>query len=139
MKTPVTIKDVCCGTLFFEAPHGDLMEVIEIEYNENAGQPIKDQWGGTVWEEPFAVLKAKNTATGEVSGYTVQSQNSDFNRWLTFVKDKKEYEALNKPMNVTCNITIDLDAYASITDEEIRRKVKRVLDRGDYSVDIHRV
>lgn len=135
----ITIKDVCRGALFFEAPHGDLMEVVDIEYNENAGQPIKDQWGGTVWEEPFAVLKAKNTVTGKVSGYMVQSQNSDLSRWLTFVKDKEEYEVLNKPMNVACTITIDLDVYAGITDEAIRREVKRVLDRGDYHVHIQRL
>lgn len=135
-KKSITIKDVCRGTLFYEAPHGDLMEVVGIEYNENAGQPIKDQWGGTVWEEPFAALKAKNTVTGKVSGYTVQTQDSELSGWLTFVKDKEEYEALNKPMKVTCTVTIDLDVYASITDEEIRVEVKRALGRGDYRMDI---
>lgn len=140
MKTLVTIKDVCRGTLFFEAPHGDLMEVVDIEYNENAGQPIKDQWGGTVWEEPFAVLKAKNTATGKVSGYTVQSQNSVLNRnWLTFVKDKEEYKTLVKPTKVVCTITIDLDVYGSVTKEAIRGDVKRAFDRGDYHVHIQRL
>jgi len=138
METPVTIKNVCRGTLFYETPRGDLMEVVDIEYNENAGQPVKDQWGGTVWEEPFATIKARNTVTGKVCGYSVQSQNSKLNGWLTFVKDKEEYNVLNKPMKVACTITIDLDVYASITDEAIRREVKRVLDRGDYSVDIHR-
>lgn len=137
-KQNITIKDVCYGTLFFEAPHGDLMEVVGIEYNENAGQPIKDQWGGTVWEEPFAVLKAKNTATGKVSGYTVQSQNSDFNGWLTFVKDKDEYKALTKPTKVVCTITIDLDVYGSVTKEAIRGDVKRALDCGNYRMDISR-
>lgn len=138
METPVTIKDVCCGTLFFEAPHGDLMEVVDIEYNENAGQPVKDQWGGTVWEEPFATIKARNTVTGKVSGYTVQSQNSKLNGWLTFVKDKEEYKALTKPTKVVCTITIDLDVYGSVTKEAIRGDVKRALDRGDYHLHIQR-
>ena len=140
MKNDITIKDVCRGTLFYQAPRGDLMEVVDIEYNKKAGQPIKDQWGGTVWEEPFASIKARNTVTGKISDYTVQSQDSVLNKnWLTFVKDKEEYKAINKPMKVVCTITIDLDVYASITNEEIRGEVKRVLDRGDYNVDIRRV
>lgn len=143
MKKEITIKDVCRGTLFFQkeyvAPHNALMEVVDIEYNKKAGQPIKDQWGGTVWEEPFATIKARNSITGEVSGYTVQSENSVLSDWLTFVKDKDEYDRLTKPVAVICTVTINLSVPAHNTDEEIRREVERVLERGDYSVDIRRV
>lgn len=136
VEKSITIKDVCRGTLFFEAPRGDLMEVVDIEYNKKAGQPVKDQWGGVVWEEPFASIKARNTITGKVSGYAVQSQDSKLNDWLTFVKDKEEYKALTKPVAVTCTITVNLSVTACTTDEEIRSEVRRVLGRGDYQIQI---
>lgn len=139
----ITIKDVCRGTLFFIKdyvyPYNALMEVVDIEYNKNAGEPVKDVWGGTVWEQPFASIKARNTITNEISGYSVQTENSVLSDWLTFVKDREEYERLVKSVNVTCNITINLTVSAYSTNEDIRREVKRVLERGDYNVDIHKV
>lgn len=138
MKKNITIKDICRGTLFFDAPRGDLMEVVDIEYNKKAGQPIKDQWGGVVWEEPFASIKARNTVTGKTSGYTVQSQDSKLNDWLTFVKDKEEYKALTKSVAVTCTITINLSVPACYTDEEIRSEARRVLGRGDCPIQIEK-
>lgn len=142
VKKDITIKDVCRGTLFFQkeyvAPHNALMEVVDIVYNKDAGKPIKDQWGGTVWEEPFASIKVRNSITGEISGYTVQSENSVLSDWLTFVKDREEYDRLVKPVGVTCTITVNLTVPAHNTDDDIRREVRRVLERGDYNVDIRK-
>lgn len=138
----ITIKDVCRGTLFFTkgyvSPYNALMEVVDIEYNKNAGKSVKDMWGGTVWEEPFASIKARNTITDEISGYSVQTENSVLSDWLTFVKDREEYERLVKSVDITCNITINLILPSYSTDEDIRREVKLVLERGDYNVDIRK-
>lgn len=45
----ITIQDVHAGTLFCQPeyvyPYNALIEVVEIEYNEKYGQPIKDEWG----------------------------------------------------------------------------------------------
>ena len=90
----VTIKDIKIGTKFCEPelvhPHNQMMTVTGIKYNENAGRPVKDMWGGVVWAEPFATIEAVGSITGEKKGYTVQSADSDLSDWLTFIENPEE-------------------------------------------------
>lgn len=90
----VTIKDIKVGTKFCEPelvhPHNQMMTVTGIKYNENAGRPVRDMWGGEVWAEPFATIEAVGSITGEKKGYTVQSADSDLSGWLTFIETPEE-------------------------------------------------
>jgi hypothetical protein len=90
----VTIKDIKIGTKFCEPelvhPHNQMMTVTGIKYNENAGRPVRDMWGGEVWAEPFATIEAVGSITGEKKGYTVQSADSDLSGWLTFIETPEE-------------------------------------------------
>lgn len=90
----VTIKDIKIGTKFCEPelvhPHNQMMTVTGIKYNENAGRPVRDMWGGEVWAEPFATIEAVGSITGEKKGYTVQSAESDLSDWLTFIENPEE-------------------------------------------------
>ena len=84
----VTIKDIKIGTTFCEPelvhPHNQMMTVTGIKYNENAGKPCLDMWGGEVWSEPFATIEAVGSITGVKKSYAVQSEDSDLSDWLTF-------------------------------------------------------
>lgn len=90
----VTIKDIKIGTKFCEPelvhPHNQMMTITGIKYNENAGRPVRDMWGGEVWAEPFATIEAVGSITGEKKGYTVQSADSDLSDWLTFIENPEE-------------------------------------------------
>lgn len=90
----VTIKDIQVGTKFCEPelvhPHNQMMTVTGIKYNENAGRPVRDMWGGEVWAEPFATIEAVGSITGEKKGYAVQSAESDLSDWLTFIETPEE-------------------------------------------------
>jgi len=90
----VTIKDIKIGTKFCEPelvhPHNQMMTVTGIKYNENAGRPVRDMWGGEVWAEPLATIEAVGSITGEKKGYTVQSADSDLSGWLTFIENPEE-------------------------------------------------
>ncbi len=90
----VTIKNICIGTKFCQPelvhPHNEMMTVTGINYNKNAGAPVKDMWGGTVWAEPFATIMAVGSITGKSKGYTVQSDDADLSGWLTFIENPKE-------------------------------------------------
>lgn len=90
----VTIKDIKIGTKFCEPelvhPHNQMMTVTGIKYNENAGRPVRDMWGGEVWAEPFATIEAVGSITGENKGYTVQSAESDLSGWFTFIETPEE-------------------------------------------------
>lgn len=90
----VTIKDIKIGTKFCEPelvhPNNQMMTVTGIKYNENAGRPVKDMWGGVVWAEPFATIEAVGSITGEKKGYTVQSAESDLSDWLSFIENPEE-------------------------------------------------
>ena len=90
----VTIQNISIGTKFCEPelahPHNQMMTVTGIKYNENAGRPVRDMWGGEVWAEPFATIEAVGSITGEKKGYTVQSAESDLSGWLTFIENPEE-------------------------------------------------
>lgn len=90
----VTIQNISIGTKFCEPelvhPHNQMMTVTGIKYNENAGRPVRDMWGGEVWAEPFATIEAVGSITGEKKGYTVQSADSDLSDWLTFIETPEE-------------------------------------------------
>lgn len=94
----VTIKDIQVGTKFCEPelvhPHNQMMTVTGIKYNENAGRPVRDMWGGEVWAEPFATIEAVGSITGEKKGYTVQSAESDLSGWLTFCSPEERIERI---------------------------------------------
>lgn len=90
----VTIQNISIGTKFCEPelahPHNQMMTVTGIKYNENAGRPVRDMWGGEVWAEPFATIEAVGSITGEKKDYTVQSADSDLSGWLTFIETPEE-------------------------------------------------
>jgi hypothetical protein len=90
----VTIKNICIGSKFCQpdlaTPHNQMMTVVDIEYNKDAGEPCRDMWGSVVWEKPFATIYAVGSLTGERKGYTVQSEDSDLSSWLTFIENPQE-------------------------------------------------
>lgn len=94
MGKKVTIKDIKRGMLICNPecvyPHNEVKEIIDIKYNPRAGEPVKDMWGGTVWDEPFAEIIAVGKITGERTGYSVQTEDSDLSSWITFIKSPEE-------------------------------------------------
>lgn len=94
----ITIKDIKIGTTFCQPelviPHNQMMTIIDIKYNRNAGKPVNDMWGNEVWPEPFATIEAIGSITGEKKGYAVQSEDSDLSDWLTFCTPKERIEAI---------------------------------------------
>ena len=90
----VTIKNISIGSKFCQpelaTPHNQMMTVVDIEYNKDAGEPCRDMWGAVVWEKPFATIYAVGSLTGERKGYTVQSADSDLSSWLTFIENPQE-------------------------------------------------
>ena len=92
-KKTMRLKDIKVGMTYCHPenvyPHNELMKVTGIKYNRNAGAPVKDMWGGTVWSEPFADVEAVGTITGEKSGFTVQSEDSDLD-WMLWVDSPEE-------------------------------------------------
>jgi hypothetical protein len=85
----MTIKDIHIGTRFCQPeylpPFNETMAIVDIEYNPNAGKPIKDMFGAVVWEEPFATIKAKGEITSRIEKYSVQTDKSKLDDWLTFI------------------------------------------------------
>lgn len=94
MGKKVTIKDIKRGMLICNPecvyPHNEVKEIIDIKYNPRAGEPVKDMWGGTVWAEPFAEIITVGKITGERTGYSVQTEDSDLSDWITFIKNPEE-------------------------------------------------
>jgi hypothetical protein len=92
-KKALRLKDIKVGMTYchpdYVYPHNELMTVTGIKYNENAGRPIKDMWGGEVWAEPFAEVDAIGTITGEKGGFSVQSEDSDLD-WMLWVNSPEE-------------------------------------------------
>lgn len=92
-KKTMRLKDIKVGMTYCHPenvyPHNELMKVTGIKYNRNAGAPVKDMWGGTVWSEPFADVEAVGTITGEKSGFTVQSEDSKLD-WMLWVDSPEE-------------------------------------------------
>ena len=94
MEKKITIKDIKRGMLICEPgcvyPHNEVQEIIDIKYNPRAGEPVKDMWGGTVWSEPFAEIITVGKITGERTGYSVQSEDSDLSSWINFINSPEE-------------------------------------------------
>lgn len=94
----ITIKDIKVGTTYCQpelvSPHNQMMKITGIKYNKHAGRPCKDMWGGTVWAEPFATIEAVGLLTGEVGGFTVQTEDSDLSSWLTFCTPEERINAI---------------------------------------------
>lgn len=92
-KKALKLQDIKVGMTYCHPdhvyPHNELMTVTGIKYNENAGRPVKDMWGGVVWSEPFAEVEAVGTITGEKSGFTVQSKDSELD-WMLWVNSPEE-------------------------------------------------
>ena len=92
-KKALKLQDIKVGMTYCHPdhvyPHNELMTVTGIKYNENAGRPVKDMWGGVVWAEPFAEVEAVGTITGEKSGFTVQSKDSKLD-WMLWVNSPEE-------------------------------------------------
>ena len=90
MNKKITINNVHVGTRFREPelayPHNQIMIVIGFERNKDAGEPIRDEFGGVCWKKPLGSIVAKGEVTGEVKKYSVQSENSNLSRWLTFLE-----------------------------------------------------
>lgn len=87
------LKDIKEGMTFCyphsSYPHNELMTVTGIKYNENAGEPVKDMWGGVVGEEPFASVEAVGSITGEKSSFCVYSEDID-SIWRLWVNSPEE-------------------------------------------------
>lgn len=94
MEKKITIKDVKIGMLIcdpaYVSPDNEIQEIIDIEYNPKAGEPVKDMFGGVVWSEPFATIKTVGKTTGKRRGYTVQSVDSELQDWITFIKNPED-------------------------------------------------
>ena len=92
-KKALKLQDIKVGMTYCHPdhvyPHNELMTVTGIKYNENAGRPVKDMWGGVVWAEPFAEVDAVGTITGEKGGFSVQSKDSDLD-WMLWVNSPEE-------------------------------------------------
>lgn len=90
----ITIKDINVGMTFCQpglvSPHNQMMTITGIKYNKKAGKPIKDIYGATVWNEPFAFIEAVGSITGKKQDYAVQSENSNIANWLTFVDSPED-------------------------------------------------
>ena len=90
----ITIKDIKVGMKFCQPelvhPHNQMMTIKSIEYNKNAGKPVKDMWGSVVWAEPLATIMAVGSITGEIKSYAVQSEDSDLSDWFTFINKPSE-------------------------------------------------
>ena len=92
-KKALKLKDIKVGMTYchpdYVYPSNELMTVTDIKYNENAGEPCRDMWGGVVWEEPLAEVEAVGSITGKKSGFCVQSENSDLD-WMLWVNSPEE-------------------------------------------------
>ena len=90
----ITIKNVKVGTKFCQpelvSPHNEMMTVIDIKVNPDAGEPCKDMWGGTVWNKPKYTIVAIGSITHTEHTFCVQSDDSELQDWLTFIELPEE-------------------------------------------------
>jgi hypothetical protein len=90
-----TIKDIKKGDLFCFLEHSEkfqnLYEVTEITQNKDGGKPMKDMWGGVVGEMPMFHIVGISLINSEKNGFSVQSENSNLDNWITFVDSKEDY------------------------------------------------
>lgn len=104
IRTPLTIKDVKVGTLYFEptcvAPYNELCRVTQIIPNPTAGETVKDLWGGVVWHEPAYTIKSVGLTTGKEKGCVVQSDNQILNNgFLMFAETEEDYNEFMRYRN----------------------------------------
>jgi hypothetical protein len=90
-----TIKDIKKGDLFCFLDHSEkfqnLYEVTEINQNKDGGKQVKDMWGGVVGEKPMFTIVGISPINSEKNGFSVQSENSNLDNWITFVDSKEDY------------------------------------------------
>lgn len=91
VKAMATIKDIKVGDKYFFTNHAEefkkLYEITSIEVNNNAGEPIRDMFGGVVWSVPKYTIHSVSE-DGKKSSVSVQSDNTNFDGWITFIKSK---------------------------------------------------
>jgi len=141
-KKVLRLKDIKVGMTYCHPdhvyPHNELMTVTGIKYNENAGRPVKDMWGGVVWSEPFAEVEAVGTITGEKSGFTVQSEDSELD-WMLWVNSPEErmqaiyddrreevIETANENLSEIVDVMKELRNYPAYLDKD--EKMKHLMD-----------
>jgi hypothetical protein len=127
MEKKITIKDVKIGMLIcdpaYVSPDNEIQEIIDIEYNPKAGEPVKDMFGGVVWSEPFATIKTVGKTTGKRRGYTVQSADSELQDWITFIKNPED--RMNAIYADRRDMAIHFTKVA-FEDEDLARYIKEV-------------
>lgn len=127
MEKKITIKDVKIGMLIcdpaYVSPDNEIQEIIDIEYNPKAGEPVKDMFGGVVWSEPFATIKTVGKTTGKRRGYSVQSADSELQDWITFIK--KPEDRMNAIYADRRDMAIHFTKVA-FEDEDLARYIKEV-------------
>jgi hypothetical protein len=92
-KKALRLKDIKEGMTFCYPhniyPSNELMTVTCIKYNENAGEPCRDMFGGVVWAKPLAEVEAVGSITGKKGGFYVQSEDDDLD-WMLWVNSPEE-------------------------------------------------
>lgn len=82
-----TRKDIKVGMLFYYTNPKELFRIVDIVTNPRAGEPVKDMWGGVVWQEPAYTIKGISLLTGKETGFAVQSESSSLDGYIKLVKE----------------------------------------------------